>query len=244
MSLMPNEVLHARTAGLIPSPITFKNYSDIMRVSAAPTWMLNSAIVAGAMTLLTLMTSAMAGYVFARIPFRGRGILFVVVLAGLMVPGQAVIVPLHAMFASWGMHNTHVALFTPHVAVPFGVFLMTQFFKAVPKELEEAAILDKASHWQIFLRIMLPLSIPALTTLGIFTFLYAWNDFLWPLVSGTRIGMNTVTVGVANLQGNFAQSEGLGFLMACAVFAAMPVVVVYLIFQKYIMRGVALGASR
>jgi multiple sugar transport system permease protein len=244
MSLMPNDVLHRQVAGLIPSPLTFRNYHDILQVSAAPRWMLNSAIVAVAMTVLTLVTSAMAGYVFARIPFRGRGVVFVAVLAGLMVPGQALILPLHTMFAAWGMHNTHVALFTPHVAVPFGVFLMTQFFKAVPRELEEAALLDRASHVQIFWRIMLPLSIPALTTLGIFTFLYAWNDFLWPLVSGTRLQMNTVTVGMANLQGNFAQSEGLGFLMACAVFAASPVVVVYLIFQKYVMRGVALGGAR
>lgn len=242
MSLTPNEVLQRRTVGLLPASPTLENFTDLMRVSAAPRWLLNSLVVAVAMTGLTLVLSATAGYAFARIPFRGRRILFVVVLAGLMVPGQAVIIPLHTMFADWGLHNTHVALFTPHLAVPFGVFLMTQFFRAVPRELEEAARLDRAGHWRIFVRIMLPLSIPALTTLGIFTFLYAWNDFLWPLVSGTRIEMNTITVGLANIQGNFAQSEGLGFLMASAVFAASPIVAVYLVFQRYIMRGMTFGA--
>lgn len=241
MSLTSNEVLQRRTVGLWPASPTLENFADLMRVSAAPRWLLNSLVVAVAMTGLTLVLSATAGYAFARIPFRGRRILFVVVLAGLMVPGQAVIIPLHTMFADWGLHNTHVALFTPHLAVPFGVFLMTQFFRAVPRELEEAARLDRAGHWRIFVRIMLPLSIPALTTLGIFTFLYAWNDFLWPLVSGTRIEMNTITVGLANIQGNFAQSEGLGFLMASAVFAASPIVAVYLVFQRYIMRGMTFG---
>ena len=242
MSLTPNEVLQRRTVGLLPASPTLENIADLMRVSAAPRWLLNSLVVAVAMTGLTLVLSATAGYAFARIPFRGRRVLFVVVLAGLMVPGQAVIIPLHTMFADWGLHNTHVALFTPHLAVPFGVFLMTQFFRAVPRELEEAARLDRAGHWRIFVRIMLPLSIPALTTLGIFTFLYAWNDFLWPLVSGTQIEMNTMTVGLANIQGNFAQSEGLGFLMASAVFAASPIVAVYLVFQRYIMRGMTFGA--
>jgi multiple sugar transport system permease protein len=142
------------------------------------------------------------------------------------------------------MHNTHVALVMPRVAVPIGVFLMTQFFRAVPRELEEAAELDHASHFTIFWRIMLPLSLPALTTLGLFTFIYAWNDFLWPLVSATRADMFTVTVGLASIQGNFAFSEGLGSVMASAVFASLPIVVLFLIFQRFIVAGVAMGAGK
>jgi multiple sugar transport system permease protein len=142
------------------------------------------------------------------------------------------------------MHNTHFALMAPRVALPVGVFLMTQFFKAVPKELEEAAALDNASRFTIFRRIMLPLSIPALVTLGIYTFLHSWNDFFWPLVSATNTNMYTITVGLASLQGNFAQTEGLGFIMATAVFASLPIVVVYLIFQKYLVRGVALSTGK
>jgi multiple sugar transport system permease protein len=194
--------------------------------------------------VLTLVVSSLAGYAFARLDFPGKRIVFVLVLAGLMVPEQAVFIPLHTMFADWGMHNSHAALTMPRVAVPIGVFLMTQFFKAVPRELEDAAELDNASRLTVFWKIMLPLSLPALTTLGLFTFLHAWNDFLWPLVSATETNMYTVTVGLGSIQGNFAQSEGLGSIMASAVFASVPVVLIYLIFQQYIVRGVAMGSTR
>ncbi len=244
MSFKPNEVLMRSTAGLLPVPFTLENFADILAASSTPMWLLNSTIVAVSMTALTLVLSSLAGYAFARIPFKGRNVLFVVVLAGLTVPEQAVFIPLHTMFADWGMHNTNVALFTPRLAVPFGVFLMTQFFKGIPAELEEAAMLDNASRLKIFLKIMLPLSMPALTTLGIFTFLYAWNDYLWPLVSATQVESYTITVGLASLQGNFAQTEGLGFLMAAAVFASAPVLGVYLVFQRYIVRGIAFSSGK
>jgi multiple sugar transport system permease protein len=244
MSLKPNAVLMRSTAGFLPIPFTLENYANLLRVSAVPNWLVNSLIVATAMTVLTLVVSSLAGYAFARLDFPGKRIVFVLVLAGLMVPEQAVFIPLHTMFADWGMHNTHAALTMPRVAVPIGVFLMTQFFKAVPRELEEAAELDNASRLTVFWKIMLPLSLPALTTLGLFTFLHAWNDFLWPLVSATETNMYTVTVGLASIQGNFAQSEGLGSIMASAVFASVPVVLIYLIFQQYIVRGVAMGSTR
>lgn len=244
MSFKPNDVLMRSTAGFLPIPFTLRNYTDLFRVSAVPDWLINSLIVATSMTALTLAVSSLAGYAFARMEFPGKQVLFIVVLAGLMVPEQAVFIPLHTMFADWGMHNTHVALTMPRVAVPIGVFLMTQFFKAIPRELEEAAELDNAGRLTVFWKIMLPLSFPALTTLGLFTFLHAWNDFLWPLVSATETRMYTVTVGLASIQGNFAQSEGLGSIMASAVFASLPVVALYLVFQKYIVRGVAMGSTR
>jgi multiple sugar transport system permease protein len=244
MSLKPNAVLMRSTAGFLPIPFTLENYANLLRVSAVPNWLVNSLIVATAMTVLTLVVSSLAGYAFARLDFPGKRIVFVLVLAGLMVPEQAVFIPLHTMFADWGMHNSHAALTMPRVAVPIGVFLMTQFFKAVPRELEEAAELDNASRLTVFWKIMLPLSLPALTTLGLFTFLHAWNDFLWPLVSATETNMYTVTVGLGSIQGNFAQSEGLGSIMASAVFASVPVVLIYLIFQQYIVRGVAMGSTR
>ncbi|HEV2899229.1 MAG TPA: carbohydrate ABC transporter permease [Pseudaminobacter sp.] len=244
MSLKPNDVLMRSTAGFLPIPFTLENYANLLRVSTVPSWLVNSLIVATAMTVLTLVVSSLAGYAFARLDFPGKRIVFVLVLAGLMVPEQAVFIPLHTMFADWGMHNSHAALTMPRVAVPIGVFLMTQFFKAVPRELEEAAELDNASRLTVFWKIMLPLSLPALTTLGLFTFLHAWNDFLWPLVSATETNMYTVTVGLGSIQGNFAQSEGLGSIMASAVFASVPVVLIYLIFQQYIVRGVAMGSTR
>ncbi len=244
MSLKPNEELMRSTSGLLPIPFTIENYTNLMRVSAVPLWLFHSVVVALSMTLMVLVVSSLAGYAFARLHFPFKRTLFVLTIAGLMVPEHAVLIPLFTMFADWGLHNSHTALVMPRVAVPIGVFLMTQFMRAIPRELEEAAELDHASHFTIFWRIMLPLSVPALTTLGLFTFIFAWNDFLWPLVSATRADMFTVTVGLASIQGNFAFSEGLGSVMASAVFASLPIVVLFLIFQRFIVAGVAMGAGK
>ena len=244
MSLKPNAELMRSTAGFIPWPFTIDNYVNLVKLATVPRWLMHSFIVATSMTVLVLIVSSLAGYAFARLDFPFKRTLFLIVLAGLMVPEQAVFIPLFTMFADWGMHNTHAALVAPRVAVPIGVFLMTQFFRAVPRELEEAAELDHASHFTIFWRIMLPLSVPALTTLGLFTFIFAWNDFLWPLVSATKADMFTVTVGLASIQGNFAFSEGLGSVMASAVFASLPIVILFLIFQRFIVAGVAMGAGK
>lgn len=244
MSLKPNAVLTHSTAGLLPEPFTLANFTHIVNTAQASGWFLNSVGVAFFMTLITLVISALGGYALARVPFKGARIVFIVILAGLTVPEQAIFIPLDQLFAGWHMNNTIVALFIPRLAVPFGVFLMMQFFRAVPRELEEAAVLDNAGHIKIFLRVMLPLARPALTTLGIFTFLYAWNDYLWPLVSATQTPHYTITTGLASLQGNFAQSEGLGFLMATSVFASAPVLIVYIIFQRYIVSGIAMTSGK
>ena len=244
MSLKPNAELMRSTWGFFPYPFTLENYANLVQRSTVPLWLLNSVIVAVLMTLFVLVVSSLAGYAFARLDFPFKKTLFLIMIAGLMIPEQAVFIPLHQMFADWGVHNTHFALVTPRVAVPIGVFLMMQFFRAVPREIEEAAELDYASRFTIFWKIMLPLSVPALTTLGLFTFIHAWNDFLWPLVSATRSDMYTVTVGLASIQGNFAFSEGLGSVMASAVFASLPIVILFLIFQRYIVAGVAMSAGK
>jgi multiple sugar transport system permease protein len=244
MSLKPNAELMRSTAGFIPLPFTLENYVNLLKLATVPRWLGHSLAVAVTMTLLVLIVSSMAGYAFARLEFPFKRSLFIIMIAGLMVPEQAVFIPLFTMFGDWQLHNTHFALVMPRVAVPIGVFLMTQFFRAVPRELEEAAELDHASHFKIFWRIMLPLSVPAMTTLGLFTFIHAWNDFLWPLVSATRADMFTVTVGLASIQGNFAFSEGLGSVMASAVFASLPIVLLFLVFQRFIVAGVAMSAGK
>jgi multiple sugar transport system permease protein len=244
MSLKPNAELMRSTAGFIPLPFTLENYVNLLKLATVPRWLGHSLAVAVTMTLLVLVVSSMAGYAFARLEFPFKRSLFIIMIAGLMVPEQAVFIPLFTMFGDWQLHNTHFALVMPRVAVPIGVFLMTQFFRAVPRELEEAAELDHASHFKIFWRIMLPLSVPAMTTLGLFTFIHAWNDFLWPLVSATRADMFTVTVGLASIQGNFAFSEGLGSVMASAVFASLPIVLLFLVFQRFIVAGVAMSAGK
>jgi multiple sugar transport system permease protein len=244
LSFKPNEVLMRSTNGIIFPPFTLKNYADIIAASAVFGWMANSAIVAVGQTVLTLVIASLAGYGFARTDFPGRRVLFDLLLAALAVPEQAVIVPLHTMFAQAGLHNTYIALIAPRLAFPFGVLLMTQYFRAIPLEIEEAALLDRASRLKVFWRIVLPLSIPAQATLGIYTFLHAWNDYFWPLVSATKPEMYTLTVGLASMQTNFAQTEGIGFLMAQAVFAGLPVLILYLFFQRHIVSAVAGGAAR
>lgn len=244
LSFKPNEVLMQNTGGMFAPPFTTRNYANIAASSGVPGWIVNSLIVSLAQTAITLVLCSLAGYGFARTEFPGRRILFVVVLVGLAVPEQAIVIPLFKMFADANMHNTYTALILPRLAAPFGVFLMTQYFRAIPKDIEEAALLDNASRLKIFLCIVLPLSIPAQATLGVYTFLLAWNDYLWPLISASRPEMFTLTVGLASTQMNFAQSEGLGFLMAQAVFAGMPVLIVYLFFQRHIVTAVAGTAVR
>lgn len=244
LSFKPNELLAQRTDLLISPPFTLKNYADILGTSAVFRWIVNSVVVAGSQTILMLVLASLAGYGFARTEFKGKNTLFWIVLAGLAVPEQAVIVPLHAMFASLNLHNTYTALVLPRLAVPFGVYLMTQFFKAIPRDIEEAAMLDNASRLKIFFRVLLPLTLPAQATLGIFTFLHAWNDYLWPVISASKPEMYTLTLGLASTQSNFSQSEGIGYLMAQAVFAGLPVFVLYLFFQKYIIAATSGMAAR
>lgn len=239
LSFKPNEFLTVRTDVIFSGPFTLKNYTDIIGTSSVFRWTMNSVIVSVVQTFVMLVLASLAGYGFARTEFPGKNVLFFAVLAGLTVPEQAIIVPLHLMFADLEMHNTYSALILPRLATPFGVYLMTQYFKAIPRDIEEAAMLDNASRLKIFFKVILPLSIPAQATLGIFTFLHAWNDYLWPLISASKPEMYTLTLGLASTQSNFGQSEGIGYLMSQAVFAGLPVFILYLFFQKYIIAAVS-----
>ena len=241
LSFKPNQALQARTdvAFIFQQPFTLKNYADIVGTSAVFRWIVNSAIVSLGQTFLVLVLASLAGYGFARTEFPGKRWVFAFVLAGLAIPEQAIVIPLHRIFSELGIHNTYGALILPKLAAPFGVYLMTQYFKAIPRELEEAAMLDNASRLRIFTRVILPLSLPAQATLAIFTFLNAWNDYLWPLVSASKQEMYTLTLGLAATQTNFAQSEGLGYLMAQAVFAGLPIFIIYLFFQRHIVAAVS-----
>ncbi len=244
LSFKPNQELMMGTNSVFHAPYTGKNYLDILASSLVFRWLVNSSIVSIGMTLGVLILSSLAGYAFARLEFPFRRTLFVIILMGLAIPEQAVIIARFQIFSALKMHNTYQTLILPGLSAPFGVFLMTQFFKAIPKEIDEAALLDNASRFKIFWKVLLPLTLPAQATLGIFTFLYAWNDYWWPLISATKKEMFTLTIGIASTQTNFAQSEGLGFLAAQAVFAAVPILIVYIIFQKYIVTAVSGGAVK
>ncbi len=244
LSIKDNAELMRGTQQVFSAPYTVVNYLNILKSSNVFGWFLNSLIVALGQTVGVLILSSLAGYAFARLEFPFRRTLFVIVLFGLAVPEQVVIIARHQMFNWFGLHNTHIALILPGLSSAFGVFLMAQFFRAIPRDIDEAALLDNTPPFRIFWRVLMPLTLPAQATLGIFTFLLAWNDYWWPLISATKKEMFTLTIGIASSQTNFAQSEGLGFLSAQAVFAALPIVVVYIFFQRHIVTAVSGGAVK
>ncbi len=244
LSLKDNQELMMGTDAVFRFPYTLQNYWDIFHNSQVFQWLLNSIIVSGCMTIGVITLSSLAGYAFARLDFPMKKVLFVIVLMGLAVPEQAVIIARHQLFSEFQLHNTYLGLILPGLSAPFGVFLMTQFFKAIPKEIDEAAMMDNASKFKIFWKVLLPLTIPAQATLAILTFLQSWNDYFWPLISATDKSMYTITIGIASSQTNFAQSEGLGFLSSQAIFSAIPIILVYIFFQKHIVTAVAGGAVK
>src|SRR5918997_2808977 len=244
LSLKDNAELVGNSGAALSPPYTLENYGAILQGNQVFRWLINSIIVSGGTTLGVLALCSLARYGFARLDFPFRRTLFIFVLLGLAIPEQAVILPRHQFFAELGLHNTYPGLMLPGLAGPFGVFFMTQYFRAIPKELDEAAMLDGASRLTTFWKVLLPLTIPAQATLGVFTFLATWNSYWWPLISATRADMYTLTVGLAAAQMNYAQTSGLGFLMAQAVFASIPIFIVYIVFQKQIVSAMAGTAIR
>ena len=244
LSLKSNADLARDSGAAFGPPYTLENYSAILQSASTFRWLLNSLLVSLLTTTGVLLLCSLAGYAFARLEFPFRRTLFVFVLLGLAIPEQAVILPQHQLFAELRLHNSYPGLVLPGLVGSFGVFFMTQYFKGIPRDLDEAALLDGASRFTIFWRVILPLTVPAQATLGVFTFLGSWNAYWWPLISATRSDMYTLTVGLASAQMNYAQTSGLGYLMAQAVFASIPIFMVYIVFQKQIVRAMAGTAVR
>ncbi len=223
---------------LIPHPIEWGNYLKVFTVLPFARFFLNSFIVAASVTVLQLVTSSLAAYAFARLRFPGRDALFLGYLGTLMIPGQVVIIPNFILLRYLGWINTYQGLILPAAFSAFGTFLLRQFFLTIPNELEDAAVVDGASRFQIYLRVILPLSGPALSALAIFTFLFQWNSFLFPLVVTNSVDMNTLTVGLRTLQGQYNTAWTL--LMAGSVVALLPVLLVFVVAQRYFIRGITL----
>jgi multiple sugar transport system permease protein len=222
----------------IPDPIRWDNYSRLFEVLPFARFFVNSLVVAGSVTVLGVATSSLAAYAFARLRFPGRDALFLGYLGTLMIPAQVVIIPNFILLRSLGWIDTYQALILPAAFSAFGTFLLRQYFLTIPGELEDAAVVDGASHWQIFTRVILPLSGPALSALAIFTFLFNWNSFLYPLVVTNSVRMSTLTVGLNTLQGQYNTAWTL--LMAGSVLALVPVLTVFLLAQRYFIKGITL----
>jgi multiple sugar transport system permease protein len=222
-----------------PEAPTLDNFRDLFSRLDFPQFFTTSTVVAVAVTLGNLVFCSMLGYALAKFDFAGKTMLFRIVLGTLMIPGMVTLVPLFVLVANMGLVNTYAGLILPFLAAPFGVFLMRQFFFAIPDELIDAARIDGASETRIFLQVVLPLAKPALATLGIITFLGSWNNFLWPLVVATTEDKYTLPVALALYSTGQNQTD-YGLLLAGAVVVVVPVLVVFLILQRHIVQGVAM----
>ena len=231
----------------IPKSLYWGNFETIIHETSYIRWGVNTLVFATAVTLITLVLDTLAGYAFARLRFPGRTALFALVISTLMIPTAAIVAPLYIMVSNmpgWthaGV-NTYPGLILPMVVSPLGVFMMRQFISTLPEGLVEAARLDGASEFQTFRKVVLPLMKPAIVVLGIFTFMYQWVNFLWPLVITTTDDMKTLTVGIASLQGQFVTDWGV--ISAAAVMTMLPVVVIFLIFQRWFVRASMAGALK
>lgn len=223
----------------IPSPATADAYSTVLTATDSPVlrWLLNSVLAATAHTALVLATATPAAYALARMRFRGRTVIFTAVVATLFVPPMVLLIPNFLIVNEFAWVDNLPAVIVPGAASAFGVFFLRQFFLTLPGELEEAAEIDGCNRWQIFVRVVLPLTKPALATLGLLSFLANWNDFLWPLYVLLSPDSLTLPTGLANFQG--ANNIHYDLLMAGAVIASVPVLLLYVVAQRWVIEGVS-----
>ena len=227
----------------LPNPLVTDNYPQSLSILPMGTAYFNSFKISTLDTIGGLITCSMAAYAFARLRFPGRDVLFFVVLATLMIPQEVSLIPLYILFKQVHMIDTHWPLILPPVFQnPYGIFLLRQFFRTIPVELEEAARIDGANPWTIYTRIILPLAVPALITLGIFIFLYNWNQFLTPLIYLNSTENFTVPLLLSSYLSDYGSEWGL--LMAACTIAMAPLIVVYALGQRYFIEGIALSGLK
>jgi ABC-type glycerol-3-phosphate transport system permease component len=223
---------------LLPQVWHPENFLDVARLFPQfPRWFINSVGLSVAVTVLNVFFCALAGYAFARLNFPGRTVLFLAVLATLMIPLQVTLIPKFLILKQFGLINTYPAVILPNISTAAGIFLMTQFMKAIPHELEEAAVIDGATKWTVFTRLVLPLSVPAMTALAIFSFQGQWNDFLWPLVVLNDPTLFTLPLGIAGFGGEYVQNTN--WVLVASIFTTIPMVLLVFFFQRFIIKSVA-----
>lgn len=234
----PAAEINAYPPTLLPAEWTLDNFARIFRDLPFGRLFLNSFVFAGGVTLCALMFDSLAAYALARIDFAGSRLLLIVIVASLMIPFQATLIPVYQLVAQFGWVNTFAGMIIPRAADAFGIFFLRQFFVSLPRDLDNAARIDGAGEFRIFRSIVLPNAVPALLTLGIFTFVNNWNDLLWPLVMTTAPEMGTITSGLTLLTG----PSGIipyGTMMAGSLIAVLPLAVIFLIMQRRFIESVA-----
>jgi multiple sugar transport system permease protein len=226
----------------IPNRFLWQNYVYMFNSAPWGIFLWNTVKITFFVVLGHLITGSMGAYSFARLNFPGRNVLFTIYLSTMMIPYQVTMIPTFKIIKMLGWLNTHYALIVPAFCSAFGTFLLRQFFLTIPKELEQAAMIDGCSYPRIYWHIMLPNSKPALVTLAIFTFMGTWNDFLGPLIYINKLELKTLTLGLATFQGNYTTQWN--YLMAGAVIVTLPVLIVYFLAQKYFVDGVVMSGLK
>ena len=225
-----------------PSQPTLEHYVALTDRLQMRTYFFNSLLISSMATIVSLLMNSMAGFAFAKYRFPGRERLFSTLLAGMVIPAQVTMLPLFLMMKKLGLVNTYMGAMIPGLASIFGIFLMRQFVRSIPDSLLEAARMDGAGEFRIYRTIILPLCKPILLTLALFTFMGMWNDFMWPLIIMTDDSRYTLPVALANLMGEHVQD--LELMMAGSVVTVVPVVILFLIFQRHYVRGIMLGGVK
>jgi multiple sugar transport system permease protein len=227
---------------LLPRHATFGNYRELFAHAGMARYLLNSLLVSSAITMLSLTFNLTAGYAFAKLRFAGRERLFQALIGALVIPAQVAMLPLFLLLKTMGLVNSYAGVIVPGMATIFGIYLVRQYARGIPDELLEAARIDGAGELRIFLQIVLPLLKPIMVTLAIFTFLAAWNDFMWPLIVLTGQEHYTLPIALASLSREHSQDSEL--MMAGAVVTVLPVLLLFLSLQRYYLQGLLLGSVK
>lgn len=242
LSFQPSGDVFAWPIKLIPDPLTLENYERLFTEISFGRWLMNSTVVALVVTVSNLFFDALAGYTFARMTFPGKNTIFLIFLATIMVPGHVTLVPKFMLLNEFGLINSYGGLILPNIVQVFGIFLMKQFFETLPRELEEAAMIDGCSRFQIFWNVILPVSRPPLVALGIYTFQGNWNDFLWPVIVTTTQDMYTLPMGMAMFRYEFKVEWTM--LMAGSILIALPTLLIFITFQRLFIQNAATSGMK
>ena len=242
VSFMPAGEASRFPPPLLPSGSTLANYRELFGRTGMGRNFANSLLVSGAITLGSLLVNTLAGYAFAKLRFAGRERVFQLLLAALVIPAQVAMLPLFLLMKQIGLVNSYGGVVVPALASVFGIFLVRQYARSIPDELLEAARIDGAGEWRIFFSIVLPMLKPVLVTLAIFTFMAAWNDFMWPLIVLTDQEHYTLPVALASLSREHIQDVEM--MMAGAVVTVIPVLALILLLQRYYIQGLLLGSVK
>lgn len=224
--------------------LTFGNFPHVTNTIPVGRYFFNSLVVSVLTTIGQVFVATLAGYAFARIQFKGRNLIFFIILITMFIPPQVNIIPLFFLMRELHLVNTFSALILPGLFGGFGVFLMRQHFLSFPKELEDSSIIDGCNKFQLFIKIACPLALPAIATLAIFTFITSWNSFIWPLIITNTEAMRTLPLGLAVFKGSYREIIVWGDLMACSLLCTLPAVIIFLLGKNFIMNDLFKGGVK